>query len=189
MRTKEQLDLLNAKISDAILAYRLAIKENLGELGHPVSVQGEDDDTLGINVDVMSDNEIFHYTIDQIKYDGTMEQVHYSRLNYEDADDWMYLCELGDATDYVLEAIQWIDRDKLMEVDGDVWSGTANEVYSFCSCEIDLFFIHKNGRIESVFWHKSIDDFIGIPGVFAVEKTQYETAIRQIEQHEQEIAD
>ena len=109
MMTKKQLDYLAAKVSDAILAYHLAIEENLDDLGHPVSVQGEDSDTLGINVDVMFDNEIFHYTIDQIKYDGTMLQVHYIKLNYKDADDWMYASELGDALDYVLDAIQWVD--------------------------------------------------------------------------------
>ena len=183
MKTKKQLELLAAKVSDALLAYHLAIEENLDELGHPVSVQDENNDDLGINIDVMYDCKIFHYTIDQIEYDGTMLKVHYSKLNYKDTDDWMYASELGDALDYVLDAIQWIDRDKLMEVDGDVWSGTANEVYSFCECDIDLFFIHKNGRIESVSWHNSIDDFIGMPGIFAVKKDDYDKAIQQIEQH------
>ena len=183
MKTKKQLEDLSAKIGEAIRNYRDAVEENLRELAHPVSVQGDNDDIVGIDIDTIFDNSIFHYTIDQIKWDGDEIKVHYTHLNYTNEDEWQNLYMFGDAIDYVLEAIQWVDRDKLMKVDGGVWSGTANEVYSFCSSEITLYFIHKNGRIEDVAWHQTIDDFIDIPGVFAVEKTQYDMAIRQIEDH------
>ena len=98
----------------------------------------------------------------------------------------MFLYELGDSIDYVLEAIQWIDGSRLKTVDGDVWEGTANEIYSFCSPEIALYFIHQDGRIEDVDWHETIDDFMDLQGVFAVESDQYELAIQQIEQHYKE---
>ena len=178
-------------IGEAIRNYHRAVEENLLELGHPVSVQDiYNVDVRGITLSIMSDNRVVTGVFDQIRCCRNDNiEVHCTSWDYGKTDEWVHLSALGEAEDYVLEAIQWIDRDKLMEVDGGVWSGTANEVYSFCSSEIALYFIHENGLIEDLFWHESIDDFIGIRGVFAVEKTQYETAIRQIEQHDQEIAD
>ena len=178
-------------IGEAIRNYHRAVEENLLELGHPVSVQDTYNvDVRGITLGIMSDNRVVTGVFDQIRCCRNDNiEVHCTSWDYGKTDEWVHLSALGEAGDYVLEAIQWIDRDKLMEVDGGVWSGTANEVYSFCSSEIALYFIHENGLIEDMMWHESIDDFIGIRGVFAVEKTQYETAIRQIEQHDQEIAD
>ena len=191
MKTKEQLDQLSAMIGEAIRNYHRAVEKNLLELGHPVSVQDiYNVDVRGITLSIMSDNRVVTGVFDQIRCCRNDNiEVHCTSWDYGKTDEWVHLSALGEAEDYMLEAIQWIDRDKLMEVDGGVWSGTANEVYSFCSSEIALYFIHENGLIEDLLWHESIDDFIGIRGVFAVEKSQYETAIRQIEQHDQEIAD
>ena len=184
MKTKQQLDMLSAEIGEAVRNYHKAVEDNLMELGHPVSVQDECNDSLGIQVDVMYDNRIFHYVIDQIKCEQPCStKVHFIKCNYEETDGWIYLYELGDAIDYVLEAIQWIDHSKLKIVDGDVWEGTSNEIYSFCSSDITLYFIHQDGRIEDVDWHETIDDFMDLQGVFAVESDQYELAIQQIEQH------
>lgn len=184
MKTKSEMEQLSAKIGEAVRNYREAIVENLRDLGHPVSVQDNSNtDEVGITLDVTSDGDIIQGRYDQIRYNDNTLEVHCVSWNYKDDDEWVDLSCLGDAADYLLEAIQWIDRDELMEVDGGVWSGTANEVYSFCSSEIALYFIHENGRIDDVFWYKSIDDFIGFRGVFAVRKEDYETAIKQIEDH------
>ena len=159
-------------IGEAIRNYHRAVEENLLELGHPVSVQDTYNvDVRGITLGIMSDNRVVTGVFDQIRCCRNDNiEVHCTSWDYGKTDEWVHLSALGEAGDYVLEAIQWIDRDKLMEVDGGVWSGTANEVYSFCSSEIALYFIHENGLIEDLLWHESIDDFIGIRGVFAVEK-------------------
>ena len=191
MRTKEQLDQLSAKIGEAINNYHHAVEENLLELGHPVTVQDTcNEDERGITLSIMSDCRVIIGTFDQIRCckDGSVE-VHCISWDYGNADEWIHLSALGEAGDYVLDAVQWIDRDKLKVVDGDVWSGTANEVYSFCSSDISLYFIHEDGRIDDVAWHESIDDFISMPGVFAVEKAQYDIAISQIERHYEETSE
>ena len=187
MKTKQQLEMLAAEIGEAIRNYHKAVEENLLELGHPVCVQDEGSNSLGIPIDVMYDNRIFHYVIDQIKCEHPCStKVHFIKCDYEEREGWMFLYELGDSIDYVLEAIQWIDGSKLKTVDGDVWEGTANEIYSFCSPEITLYFIHQDGRIEDVDWHETIDDFMDAQGVFAVEADKYDLAIQQIEQHYKE---
>ena len=150
-------------IGEAIRNYHRAVEENLLELGHPVSVQDTYNvDVRGITLGIMSDNRVVTGVFDQIRCCRNDNiEVHCTSWDYGKTDEWVHLSALGEAGDYVLEAIQWIDRDKLMEVDGGVWSGTANEVYSFCSSEIALYFIHENGLIEDLLWHESIDDFIG----------------------------
>ena len=55
--------MLAAEIGEAIRNYHKAVEENLLELGHPVCVQDEGSDSLGIPIDVMYDNRIFHYVI------------------------------------------------------------------------------------------------------------------------------
>lgn len=185
MKTKQQLDLLSAKVAEAYRNYRQAIEDNLLELGHPVSVQDTcNQNERGITLSVMNDNRVSIGIFDQIRCrKSDIIEVHYISWDYANADDWMYLSDLGDATDYVLDAIQWFDDVKLKVVDGDVWSGTANEVYSFCSPEIALYFVHEDGRIEDVAWYDSIDHFIDIPGAFAVEEKYYDEALKQIEEH------
>ena len=184
MKTTTQLDQLAEKIGEAIRNYHKACEENLLELGHPVTVQDVyNEDERGLTLNIVSDTRVLIGTFDQIRMRNDHIEVHCLSWDYVPADEWLYLSALGEAADYVLEAAQWFDDVKLKVVDGDVWSGTANEVYSFCNPDIFLYFIHSDGRIDRVDWYTSIDDFAGVNGVFAVEEKCYEKAILQIEQH------
>lgn len=109
MYTKEQLCNLSANIGKAIKNYHNAIATNLRTLGTEVPVQGDDPDEEGICVNVEHDGNLFPWTVDRIKWDEERSaiMVHTSMNNFCEADDWTYLSDLGDATDYVLEAIQW----------------------------------------------------------------------------------
>lgn len=187
MKTKKQLEQLTEAIGNAIFAYRRAIKENLQEIGHPVCVQGDNSEELGITVSVIDDDTLAMCTIDQIKYDKEHDDilVHYISYNYNATDEWYSLSYLGDATDYVLEAVQWIGREDVMVVDGGTYQGLSNDIWNFASQT--LYFIHADGRIEGVNWHQGgIDDFIGMNGVFCVLKEDYEDAVKEVEAHYKE---
>ena len=187
MKTKKQLEKLSAKIGEAIRNYHEAIAENLRELGHPVTVQDQSQEyDRGITLDILWDNSSNTGRYDQIRCEkNNYIEVHCFSWNHVPTDEWVGLGMLGDAAGYLLEAIHWIDADKLMRVDGGVWSGTANEIYSF-SDSVSLYFVHENGRIEDVMWRKIIDEFDGVRGYFAVEKDLYDLAIQEIEDHYKE---
>lgn len=188
MKTKKQLEQLTEAIGNAIFAYRKAIKENnLQEIGHPVCVQGDNSEELGITVSVIDDDTLAVCTIDQIKYDKEHDDilVHYSKYNYKETDEWNSLSCLGDADDYVLEAVQWICRENVKVVDGGTHQGLSNDIWSFASQS--LYFIHADGRIENVDCHQGgIDDFIGVEGEFCVLKEDYEDAVKEVEEHYRE---
>lgn len=187
MKTKEQLRQMSEAIGNAIFAYRKAIKENLQEMGHSVCVQGDSNEELGIAVAVIDDDSLAMCTIDQIKYGKEHDDilVHYTSYNYKETDEWYNLSCLGDAADYVLEAVQWIGREDVTVVDGGTHQGLSNEIWNFASQP--LYFIHVDGRIEGVDWHMGgIDDFIGIEGTFCVLNEDYEKAVKEVEEHYRE---
>lgn len=109
MYTKQQLNNLSAIIGKAIKNYHDAIATNLRTLKTEVPVLGDDPDEEGITINVEYDGNLFPWTVDRIKWDEEHSSimVHTSMNNYCKADDWTYLSNLGDATDYVLEAIHW----------------------------------------------------------------------------------
>ncbi len=185
MKKKEQLGQLAETIGNAIFAYHKAIKENLQEMGHPVCVQDDNTEEIGITVSVIDDDALAVCTIDQIKYDREHDDVlaHYTWYNYRKTDEWNSLSCLGDAADYVLEAARWIDREDVTVVDGGTHQGLSNEIWNFASQA--LYFIHADGRIEGVDWHTGgIDDFIGMDGTFCVLKEDYADAVREVEEHD-----
>ncbi len=185
MKTVEQLDHLSSMIGEAIRNYHQAIAENLQELGHPVTIQDLFNEyDRGITLDITDDKKVIDARYDQIRCKkGEDIEVHCFSWNYAPVDEWVYLSLLGDAAKYLLEAIYWINPEKLMKIDGDAWSGTANEIYSFSNADIALYFIYEDGRIEDIAWRRTIDEIDGTRGYFAVEKEQYDEAIRQIENH------
>lgn len=101
--------------------YHQAIAGNLIEIGKPVRVQGDDPEEDGICVNVEYDGHLFPWTIDLIKWDKEKSEVmvHVTMMDYAEADDWQMLSELGDATDYVLDAIEWDEAIKAHEATKD----------------------------------------------------------------------
>ena len=107
--TKEQLNNLSAEIGKAIRTYHKAVADNLREIGKPVFISSMDDDDEGLEIMVEHDASLHPWTVNLIKWDRDKKDimVHCCSCDYSDADEWYYLSELGDATDYVLEAIDW----------------------------------------------------------------------------------
>ena len=65
----------------------------------------------------------------------------------------------------------------LKVVDGDEHQGVPNILWSYECGGIDLFFISEDGKVEYVFDHGSIDDFVGVRGNFAVKAEDYDNAL------------
>lgn len=109
MYTKEQIEKLSALIGEAVKNYRDAIAENLRTLGTEIPVQGDEEEINGVNINVEYDGSLYPITVDLIKWDNERSTiiVHLSSVNYNGKDEWTFLTDLGDAADYVLEAIQW----------------------------------------------------------------------------------
>ena len=85
------------------------------------------------------------------------------------------------AKDYKLteeaETTQMPSVKDLKVVYGDEHQGVLNILWSYECGGIDLFFIGENGKVEYVFGHGSIDDFVGVPGNFAVRSEDYDDAL------------
>lgn len=110
MNSKKRLDYLSSNIGKAIREYHKAIAENLKELGTPVKIQNEDsENTEGLELSIEHDGRLIPVIFDSIRWDNERNNVfvHYTEYNYCSADEEMYLSDLGDATDYLLDAIDW----------------------------------------------------------------------------------
>lgn len=109
MYTKEQLEKLSALIGEAVKNYRDAIATNLRTLGTEIPVQGDDEEINGVNISLEHDGVLIPIIVDLIKWDNERSTiiVHLSSVNYKGIGEWTFLSDLGDAADYVLEAIQW----------------------------------------------------------------------------------
>ena len=108
MKTKQQLDQLSAKVTEAERNYYQAIENHLLELGHPVSVQEEGNEERGISLSIMDGSRIYTGIYDQIRcLERGCMQVHCTFFEYKNTDDWLSIYELGDAAAYLLESIQW----------------------------------------------------------------------------------
>lgn len=107
--SEETLKQMTKKIAKAIRAYHKAIAENLQEAGEPLQVAGDDAEDGGMCVMVEFDGSLHPWTVDKIKWDEKHQEVmvHCISMDYSDSDYWCCLTDLGDATDYVLEAIMW----------------------------------------------------------------------------------
>ncbi len=104
---------MKTNIDKAIFTYHESIASNLREIGKPVVVKGDNPDVDGIDLSVEFDGRLWNYTFDYIFWDKEKNEVmvHYSMQDYSERDDTMYLSELGDATVYLLDAIQWPDAE------------------------------------------------------------------------------
>lgn len=110
MNSKKRLDYMSANIGKAIREYHKAITENLKELGKPVKIQSEDlENAEGLELCIKHNGGLIPVTFDSIRWNEEKNDVfvHYTEYDYCSADEKMYLSDLGDAIDYLLEAIDW----------------------------------------------------------------------------------
>lgn len=165
MKTIQELNRLSELIGMAIKAYHDAIKENLQELGHAVSVHDENncEGIPGIILQVEDDGNLYRCIVDQVRLDKVNDtiMVHEREWNFVSCDEWCNISYLGDAADYVLEAIQWLQEEEMKPIEKELLNSIA---------EKDIFFIHPDGRIENVEWSDDFETFKELPGKFAVRK-------------------
>ena len=112
---------LSVSVGQAERNYHKAVADNLQSIGLAVRVQGDDPDTTGICVSVEHDGGLYTWTVDMIRWNndtGSVE-VHVSNMGGNDTDYWNYVSNLGDAEDYVLDAIQWEDHADRQESEND----------------------------------------------------------------------
>ena len=113
MYSKRQLDMMSKEISKAERRYHIAIADNLREIGEPVKVQDDDESINGISLDVECNGSLMDFIFDCVKWDEERNEVMVHSTDKSGVEDmWWYLTELGDAQDYLLEAIQWPEVKK-----------------------------------------------------------------------------
>jgi len=113
MYSKRQLDLMTEKIAKETRNYRRAVADNLRETNAPVKVQGDDEDIEGICLSIECNGGLMDFTFDSVKWDEDRKDVMaHSTDGKGEEDMWWHLTELGDAQDYLLEAIQWPEVEK-----------------------------------------------------------------------------
>lgn len=102
-------------------------------MGHPVCGQDAPQKELGITVAVIDDGTLAMCAINQIKYDKEQDAilVHCVSNNSKGTDEWYSLLCLGDAADYVLEAVQWIGREDVTVVARGTHQGLSNDIWNF----------------------------------------------------------
>ena len=186
MNLEKKMQRMIEKVNSAVSNYYLAVEENLKELGHPVSLYNYNG--IGVNIKLADEKIIKGYIFDQIKYDLEKEEICVHQAQCDDiiTDEWISISLLCEQKEKIYQAILWLTNEDLVPVDGDTHSGTANQVWSFSSHS--LYFIHSNGRIDCVDWHvEGIDYFVNLNGEFAVHQYEWSDAMREIDEHEDEL--
>lgn len=112
MKTSKEIVILRNAISAASCSYHNAIAENLRESGKEFDVEGEDEYTEGLRLEVLNcDEGSDNMVIDKVRWNGHIE-CHSNEENYEEHDEWFDIDYLGDAAEYVYDNIIWGDEDE-----------------------------------------------------------------------------
>ena len=141
MTTKEKMTMLSEAVGKAEREFHHAVWEAIKARGGNVKVNGyadddEDDEGKGLRVTILDDNgDSAVIRVDEVFIKGEELQVHVNEDNYRNRDYNMWLTSLGDAQDYVLEAIEWGD-DTLPE---EVTTNETFDTWDVC---------YEGGKIE-----------------------------------------
>ena len=102
MKLKERMSALSLAVGNAEREYHKAVFEAVKKLGGSVPVRSEwDEEDEGNGVRVAFINKVL------VLGDGMTLVIHINEEDYRSADYNYCLSELGDAADYVLDAIDW----------------------------------------------------------------------------------
>lgn len=115
MKSKEEIIELSNAVGRAIREYHKAIADNLKESGKEFSVEGDDEDTNGLRLDILGrHNDLVNVVVDKVRYytsphnsGAEYVQVHICEEEYKDCDYWMMADYFGDDMEYVYENIVW----------------------------------------------------------------------------------
>ena len=116
MKLREKMRQLSNNVGNAEREYHKAAYNAIKSLGGSVNVtwDEEDDEDFGLRVTFFNnDGGATIIRVDEVflPENSTELKVHINEEDYRDADYDYYLSELGDAADYVLDAIDWGDAD------------------------------------------------------------------------------
>ena len=188
MNKERNLCTLEKNIQDSVTAYKHAVEKWLDEVGVPLSLYDDSTNKAGIKIQFIEDNTVKNLFFDMIKFDKSTGNilVHQLDAEQETISRWIPISPFGDKAIEVYKSILWLDKDDLIVLDGDTHSGTANLVWSFSSKP--LYFLHTDGHIVDVGWYEGgIDNFIGCYGEFAVHRYDWSIAMREIDEHEEDM--
>lgn len=114
MKLIDKMQQLSNNVGNAEREYHKAAYNAIKSLGGRVQVtwDEEDDEDFGLRVTFFNnDGGSTIIRVDKVFIDNDALKVHINEEDYADADYDYYLSELGDAADYVLDAIDWGDAD------------------------------------------------------------------------------
>lgn len=188
MKRERKLSTLEKNIQESVAAYNNTVEKWLGETETPRSLFDKSTNRAGVKVQIIKEDTVEKLSFDMVKFDKSTGNilVHHFGEELETISKWLPVSILGDKTIEVYKSILWLDKDDLIVVDGDTHSGTANLVWSFSSKP--LYFIHGDQHIVDVEWYDGgIDNFIGCYGEFAVHRYDWSIAMREIDEHEEDM--
>ena len=113
MKSKEEIIELSNAVGRAIREYHKAIADNLKESGKEFSVEGDDEDTNGLRLDILGrHDDLVNVVVDKVRYYTSKNgaeyiQVHICEEEYKDCDYWVIVDYFGDNADYIYESIVW----------------------------------------------------------------------------------
>ena len=116
MKLIDKMQQLSNNVGNAEREYHKAAYNAIKSLGGSVDVKWceEEDEDFGLRVTFLNnDGGSTIIRVDKVflPENSTELKVHINEEDYADADYDYYLSELGDAADYVLDAIDWGDAD------------------------------------------------------------------------------
>ena len=188
MNREQKLSTLEKNIQESVAAYNNTVEKWLVETETPRSLFDKSTNRAGVKVQIIKQDTVEKLSFDMVKFDKSTGNIliHHFGEKLETISKWLPVSILGDKTIEVYKSILWLDKDDLIVVDGDTHSGTANMVWSFSSKP--LYFIHGDKHIVDVEWYDGgIDNFISCYGEFAVHRYDWSIAMREIDEHEEDM--
>ena len=188
MNRERKLSTLEKNIQDSVAAYKNAVEKWLSETENPRSLFDYSTSMAGIRIQIIEEDTVKNLFFDMIKFDKSTGSILVGQFDEESETNsrWFPVSTLGDKAIEVFKSILWLDKDDLIVLDGGTHSGTSNLVWSFTSNP--LYFIYEDGHIVNAEWYDDgIDHFIGCNGEFAVHRYDWSLAMREIDEHEEDM--
>lgn len=188
MNRERKLNTLEKNIQESVAAYNNTIEKWLGEIEAPLSLYDNSANKAGISILNIEEDTVKKLFFDMVKFDKSTGNILVHQLGEEPEtiSKWVPVSTLGDRALEVYKSIFWLDKEDLIVVDGDTHSGTATMIWNYT--EQTLYFIYEDGHIVNVDWYNGgIDDFISCYGEFAVHRYDWSIAMREIDEHEDDM--
>ncbi len=188
MNRERILSTLEKGIHKSVATYINTVEKWISETETPRCLYDDLTSKVGVRIQIVDENTVKSLTFDMVKFDRKTGRilVHQLGEGQNSISSWIPAATLDGKAIDIYKCILWLDKEDLIVLDGDTHSGTANLVWSFSSKS--LYFIHEEGHIVDIDWYDDgIDHFIGCNGEFAVHKYDWSIAMREIDEHEEDM--